>query len=76
MSSLSIRSMNWTVGLREIDADMETPRARARRISLELKHLLSDDDWNAWLEAAPDDNAAYAAAAEAKLAEVRARTNY
>ena len=71
MAALSIRNMNWTVGMRElIVEDQLSERKRVNVLAQDVRVLMTQAEFNAWWETLPNDNAGYVKAVEAKHAEL------
>jgi CHASE3 domain sensor protein len=64
----TIHNMYWSMGQREYLRELQQAPSRIERVCQELRGLMTEEAWKAWLDTTPDDNAGFDAAAEAKLA--------
>lgn len=64
-----INHMKWSMGNREYVRELQQAVSRIEIVCQQLRNMMTDSGWKAWLDTTPDDNAGFDAAAEKKLAE-------
>lgn len=73
-SSLNIRSMNWSMALREqlhqdvMDRAYELSQSQVNAQT--IRDAMTQEEYNAWWETTPDDNHGFYMSTEKKLAEL------